>query len=157
GNLIALFAARRIQIANRRLGQNAIVSIEDVSRIAHDVDRKRLLVDEHILESNLPEMQSIEGKISQVDADLSRVASAYEPLSTFPPKNEPWQTFWAAFVPTRGPIQLVLDLSRSNRDAEARAAMEPLEERFETINQLSERLISVNKTEADHAVAEIQG
>src|SRR5258707_1349595 len=71
GNLAALMSARRVQAANRSIGQNAIVSIGDLSRIVHDIDLERLLIDQHIFESRTEQMLPIESRLSEVDTDLA--------------------------------------------------------------------------------------
>ena len=65
GNLLVLLSARRIQAANRRISQNAMVSIVDVSRIVHDIDLVRLFIDDHIFETTTEQMEPLERNIAK--------------------------------------------------------------------------------------------
>jgi signal transduction histidine kinase len=156
GNLLALVSARRTQAANRRISENAIVSIEEVSRIVHDIDLERLLINEHIFETSLQEMDPLEVRISQVQANLSGAAQEYQPLTTFPAQREIWLEMWEDVDELHQPIRHVLELSRDNRDVEARKALSALEKRFDEINQKAEQLVQINREDARNVVAEIQ-
>jgi hypothetical protein len=140
GNLLALVSARRIQEVNRRISENAMVSIEEVSRIVHDIDLQRLLINEHIYETSLQQMDPLERRIYQVQANLSGAAQEYQPLTTFTAQREIWLELWGDVDELQDPIRHVLELWRENRDAEAREGLVALESRFENINQKAEQL-----------------
>jgi hypothetical protein len=70
-NLVALFLERKTQDEDRTIARNAMVSIEEVGRIIRDIDQERLLVDAHIFQSEPEQMQVIEQRISQVEADMT--------------------------------------------------------------------------------------
>jgi len=156
GNLVMLITMRGIQAANRRIAEKAMVGIEGVSRFVHDIDEKRLLIDEHIFDTAKPEMGSVERRILQTDADLEAVSRAYEPLTSFPGERATWESLRRDLGDLRLPIEKVLDLSRKNRDVEARAAMVMIEQRFDAINQKAEKLSAINRDEAGSAVSEIR-
>ena len=88
GNLLAIRSGRRTQAANREISEDALVSIEDVSRIVHDIDLQRLLINEHIYETSLQQMDPLERRISQLQANLSGAAQEYQPLTTFTGQRE---------------------------------------------------------------------
>jgi signal transduction histidine kinase len=154
-NLVVFLSARRAQAVNRQISETAIVSIEDVSRIVHDIDLVRLLINAHIFETSLQQMEPLERRIAQVQANLSGVAQEYEPLTTFPGEREVWQNLWENVDDLHQPIDHVLELSRSNRDEEARQEMVPLEKNFDVISEKAEQLLKLNRDEARNAVAEI--
>jgi signal transduction histidine kinase len=157
GNLLAIHSGRRTQAVNREISENALVSIEDVSRIVHDIDLVRLLVNAHIFETNLEQMDPLEKRIQQVEANLSGVAQEYEPLATYPGEREVWENLRSGVGELRQPLNHVLELSRVNRDVEARKAMVPIEKDFDAINQQAEQLLRLNRNQARAAVDEIQG
>jgi signal transduction histidine kinase len=156
GNLLALVSARRIQAVNRRISENAIVSIEEVSRIVHDIDLQRLLIDEHIYETSLQQMDPLEKRISQVQANLSGAAQEYQPLTTFTAQREIWLDLWGDVDELQDPIRHVLELSRANRDVEARKGLLALDNRFDDINQKAEQLMNISRGDARNAVGEIE-
>jgi K+-sensing histidine kinase KdpD len=156
GNLLALVSARRIQEVNRRISENAMVSIEEVSRIVHDIDLQRLLINEHIYETSLQQMDPLERRISQLQANLSGAAQEYQPLTTFTAQREIWLDLWGDVDELQDPIRHVLELSRENRDGEAREGLVALESRFENINQKAEQLMNISRGDARNAVGEIE-
>src|SRR5262245_25784369 len=157
GNLLALASARRTEAANRQISEDTLVGIADVSRIVHDIDLIRLLINNHIFETSPQQMDPLERRIRQVDANLSGVAQEYEPLATSPGEREAWESLWSDVGELRQPVNHVLELSRANRDLEAREAMAPIEKNFDVINQQAEQLLRLNRIEARTAAAEIQG
>jgi signal transduction histidine kinase len=157
GNLLAIRSGRRTQAVNREISEDALVSIEDVSRIVHDIDLVRLLLNAHIFETRLEQMDPLEKRIRQVEANLSGVAQEYEPLATYPGEREVWENLWSGVGELRQPVNQVLELSRANRDLEARKAMVPIEKDFDAINLQAEQLLRLNRNQARAAVAEIQG
>jgi signal transduction histidine kinase len=157
GNLLAIRSGRRTQAANREISEDALVSIADVSRIVHDIDLVRILINNHIFETSPEKMDPLEKRIRQVEANLSGVAQEYEPLATYPGEREVWENLWSDVGELGQPVNQVLELSRANRDAEARKAMAPLEKNFDAINQQAEQLLRLNRNQARSAVAEIEG
>ena len=156
GNLLVLLSARRIQAANRRISQNAMVSIVDVSRIVHDIDLQRVFIGDHIFETTIEQMEPLERNIAKAQADLARAAQDYDRVTTFPGELQVWQNVREQMGDLRRPIEYVLQLSRSNRDVEARKAFAPIDKRFDDINQKAEVLIKLNRDEAANAIDEIQ-
>jgi signal transduction histidine kinase len=155
GNLFSFVSGRREQALNREISENTVVSIEDVSRIVHDIDMVRILINAHIFEKSPQQMLPLEKRIAQVQANLSGVAQEYEPLTTSPGERETWEELWDDISELQQPVAQVLALSRDNRDEEARQAMVPIERRFESINLKAEQLLKLNRDEARNSVSEI--
>jgi len=155
-NAVALITMRGTQAANRTIAENAIGSIEDVSRIVHDIDQKRLLIDEHIFETAPTEMEAVEKKILQTDADLEAASGVYEPLTTFDGEQSTWESLKEELAELRQPIEKALELSRENQDIQARAKMATIEKRFDVINQTAEKLLALNREAVGSAVDEIR-
>jgi signal transduction histidine kinase len=145
-----------VQEADRRIVGNALLSIEYVSRYIHDLDQKRLLIDVHIFQRTTQDMQRVEARILEVDADLARTALAYEPLASFRGERTVWMSLQAEVAGLDAPIGRALDFSRSNLDAEARAAMAMVEVRFQSIEKDADTLIQINRDESGLALARIR-
>src|SRR5262249_52294274 len=120
------------------------------------IDRIRLLTSAHIFEKSIAAMVPLERNIEQTQNNLSEVAREYEPLTTFPGERQVWEKLWEEVGDIRQPLANVLQLSRMNRDAEARQAMLAIEPRFDSINQDAEHLLTINEDAAHNAIDEVQ-
>jgi signal transduction histidine kinase len=154
GNLAVLITGQRVAAVNRDLVKNAILSIDNLNGVIRDLDQKRLLVDAHIFESKPEEMEALEIRIAQTDADQDKFARAFEPLAKSR-EHALWEKVWDEVVALRQPVQKALDLSRSNRDTEARARMLMIEKRFDGVNEDVSELIGINREASHHSVDQI--
>jgi hypothetical protein len=59
-------------------------------------------VDAHIFQSEPEQMQVIEQRISQVEADMTKAAGEYEALSTFPGEHAIWEDPFGRLVTFEG-------------------------------------------------------
>ena len=107
GNVAVLITGRRVAAANRDLCTNAILSIEDLNGVVRNIDQKRLLVDAHIFESEPEEMEPLEIRIAQIDADQDKLARAFEPLSKSEGQQALWEKVWDEIVALRQPVMIV--------------------------------------------------
>jgi signal transduction histidine kinase len=155
-DLIALGRARRVQSSSRLIVDNMLTSIELVSRVARDIDQKRLLVEAHIFEHESVSMAHIEREIIAMDADYASTARLYEPLSTLPGERGAWDRLQADVATIKAPIASAIELSRQDRDPEARAVMIRLKDRFDAINRDASALIDLNHAGADQAAMVIR-
>jgi signal transduction histidine kinase len=155
GNLAVLITGQRVAAVNRDLAKNAILSIDNLNGVTRNIDQKRLLVDAHIFESKPEEMEALEIRIAQTDADQDKFARAFEPLSKSRGEHALWEKVWDEIVALRQPVQKALDLSRSNRDTEARARMLMIEKRFDVVNQEVSELIGINRKASHQSVDQI--
>jgi C4-dicarboxylate-specific signal transduction histidine kinase len=151
-NIVSIAEMRRLQAANRGVIENAILSVEDVSHLVRDIDQKRLLVDAHIFEKAAQDMEILERRIAEVDADVERTSRLYEQLATFPGEHEKWAELRFTLASLRQPIEHVLTLSRQDRDVEARAAMAGIEPALDAVSRDADRLIQLNRDASDRAV-----
>src|SRR5689334_9031553 len=106
-SLIGFVATRQTQAANRRIVEDAVISIEDAAQIVHHLDQKRLLIETHIFEKAEHEMESLEKRISQVDRDLDLAGRAYERLATFPGEHAIWAGLWIEVLALRESVEKV--------------------------------------------------
>jgi two-component system OmpR family sensor kinase len=155
-NVFSLFQMGAVGRRNHVIVANLLSSIELVSRIARDIDQKRLLVDAHIFESTRQDMKAVEAKMANVDADFASTAAAYAPLANQPGEHAAWKALEANVSAIQQPIQRVLELSRKNEDAEARAGMVLLDGRFDDIDRTADLLVRINRDQADTALANLR-
>jgi signal transduction histidine kinase len=154
-NVSTYYEVRRIQEDSQATVENMLISIELVSRIRWDINRERVLVDEHIFEREAVDLDRIEGEIRGIEADFQVTAAAYEPLTTFAGERETWDRLKRAVAARRGPIAKALTLSRNDQDDAARAAVISSVNDFELIDALAESLIQINHTAAEDTLVRI--
>jgi signal transduction histidine kinase len=150
-NAVALGAMAKVQAENREIVTNALFSIEDVGRLVRDLDRLKLLVDEHIFERESADMDRIEQSIEAIEADYDRTTGAYEPLVSFDGERDVWDQLKVVVAQLRIDIVEVIAVSRRNQDVEARAKMAAMADRYEAVTQLADRLIAINRNAAEEA------
>jgi signal transduction histidine kinase len=155
-NALGVVETGRAQTDTRQIVENMLTSIELVAAVRHDLNEERRLIDAHIFEKGELDMQRLDADIADVDADFAETTRAYEPIATFPEERTTWEDVKTTIAGMRGPITHVLELSRQNRDGEARAAAVGLERRFDDLDRKTTRLIEVNRREADLLVTRIQ-
>jgi signal transduction histidine kinase len=152
-NVLVLYRAREIRRATQDIVENMLRSVELVGRMRLDVSRERRLIDEHILESETVGRARVEAEIAQSRDDFKRTAAAYGPLASEPEERIVWQRLQAAVDALDGPIAHALDLSRQDRDVEARAALRMMESQFQLISDDADALIGINGEQAQrHAL-----
>ena len=88
--LLTVERVRETQQHTRLLVDNMLESVRLVSAMGRDVDRERLLLDEHIFEKGAPRMRQLEWDMADVEADFRTKATAYEPIVTLPGEREVW-------------------------------------------------------------------
>jgi signal transduction histidine kinase len=150
-NTLAIYQRASVETRNRRVTRETLLSVEMVSQLSRDVDKKRLLVDTHIFQSDQPNMAAIERQIAQVDADFAETARAFGPLTVEDGEGRVWKDLQDQVASVRNPIEQALTLSRQNRDEEAREIVTALDRQFDAIERDSSKLIAINTAEARDA------
>jgi signal transduction histidine kinase len=101
----------------------SLESVREVSRIAHDVDEQRVLVNEHILEKDESTMSAVEARLADVTADIRRTSRRYAPLVRLPNERKLWVEVQTLQTRVERRIADVLALSRQNENTAARARL----------------------------------
>lgn len=93
GVLGSLFA-RGTDTRTRALVENALDSIEQLSRIVYDVDQQRIALvrREYLIGGDTAAFGQLADELSNRDHDLEHAARAYEPLAVLPRERDLWQT-----------------------------------------------------------------
>lgn len=133
--------------------QNAFSSVELVSRIGRDFERERRLIDLHIFEQDVRKMQSIEQRFDVVQYDLDRSVRTYRSLAMPPDEQAVWRDLESDHGVVGVAVAAAFDLSRVNRDAEARQRLQLVEDRFTRIDGDVERLVDLNRATAAAVLA----
>jgi signal transduction histidine kinase len=137
------------------LGDNALASIRLVARMGTDIERRRVLVDEHIFEKEPEAMARIERELDEAQADYARAARAYDPLSTYPKEAEARLRLERDVASVEQPIAAALALSRASRDDEARDLVRDLAPKFTAIERDVNDLVDINRRQAERTEASI--
>ena len=156
-NVGAALGLRRLQEGNRLIVEDALRSIELVSRVALDIDQQRLLVNDHILERNHDNMIDDERRLAGVNADYAATAAAYEPISHFAGEHEAWERLQGEVAELQRPIAEVIARSRRGDELGAFAALDALDQRYDAIDSDVATLIAINRGEAQRQVVELGG
>ncbi len=152
------FASNRtlaLENHSREIVDNALTSVRLVDRIDHDVSQRRILLDRHIYATDPHSMADIESELLRTEADLSATKRAYEPWATYPGERETWEKVKALDDETKAPIERALELSRANRDAEARAVLMSTTDRLAELRANLNQLVVINDQAANQRLATI--
>src|SRR5579871_3474862 len=131
GTASMLIQARALQAGARDIVQNMLTSVRLVGELGISLERRRVLVDDHIFSSRPAERASIEAQLGAVDARIAAVSRAYDPWATLRDERLTWERTRSDLAALDQPIARALSLSRQNRDLEARREMELARWRFD--------------------------
>jgi two-component system, OmpR family, sensor kinase len=139
-----LVQVRALQGNARDIVQNMLASVRLVGQLAMLIERRRILVDDHIFASAPTERKTLEAELATVDEEIAETSRAYEPWITLPNERPTWNRTRADLAVLDWPIARALALSRQNRDSEARAEMQLVSEQFVAVGRDCDQLISIN-------------
>jgi signal transduction histidine kinase len=149
---LALHQKHVVEAKNRQIVESMLDSVELVTRLARDVDMKRLLVDNHIFQKAESEMAWVEARIAHVDADFASAVGAYKPYTNHGAERVLWEDLRAQVDAIGPPIAHALALSRQNHDVEAGTLLASLEGRFDAIAARATALVRIDRAEAHDAL-----
>jgi signal transduction histidine kinase len=142
--LSAIGQTQSLQARARAIVDNMLTSIRVVANLKSEVQRRRILIDDHIFAKDVPEMTSLEGQIADVDARIATLARAYEPWASQIGEQATWARTQSDLAALDAPIARALVLSRQNRDTEARLVMDHVATEFALVGQDLDQLIAIN-------------
>ncbi len=146
---------RSSDTSSLKLYTTSLASVEQVTRIAHEVDHERQLVNDHIFETDPVAMAEIERQLAQVAAQIQRHEKSYASLVNLPREAELWRQTQSIEARVDRGIAAVLDLSRSNRDTEARQLMVAFQRDHMDLDGRLVNLIQLNLAGARDAMERI--
>jgi signal transduction histidine kinase len=140
-------AGRAMRARSRAITERTLARGELVERMARDIDRERLLIDEHIFSKSHSEMALLDDELAQIGRDLSAANAVWRPAPQGLDRPAHEQLV-AEIQELRPPVEAALALSRLNRDAEARAEMNRVTAHYTAIDKTLDELIHLNHLEA---------
>ena len=135
---------------------NSLASIIEVARIARDVDQQWIVVDNHVLEKEATNMAADEQRLASIADDLQAASHAYEPLTELPHEAETWAGAKAALRRFDAIVAEVVELSRQNRDDEARARMTSASGDYADLSRQLDELLQLNRDGAREAIDRVR-
>jgi len=156
-NGIAIYEMRKSQAEIRMITRHAATNIELVAQLSRDLDRKRALIDDHILENDTDDMGRIEKQLAKVNADIAGAVHSYEPIDAEADERSLWQELQVGIAGMESELVNVIALSRNNADAEAQTRIKAIEAQFEAIDHGTNRLLTLNQALANHEAAHVRG
>jgi signal transduction histidine kinase len=148
-----LLQVRALQRNARAIVQNMLTSVRLVGQLGMLLERRRILVDDHIFSSVPAERANLETELGKVDAAIAETSRAYEPWVTLPEERPTWNRTRMDLALLDWPIARALALSRQNRDAEARSEMQLVSEQFVAVGRDCDELIAINDRAATATLA----
>ncbi|MGZ3440915.1 MAG: sensor histidine kinase [Polyangia bacterium] len=153
--LVTWQRGRRFRTEIATAMRDSLTSAELVSRLERDLQGERQLIDSHILENERRGQALLETRMSELQRDFAATSDAYGPLTDQAEEAGVWHALQSEVAATAPMIDSVLALSRADRDADARAALQLVDERFARISEDVVRLSVLNRTGATAALARL--
>src|SRR5262245_36726925 len=119
GNIVSIYEMRNSQAQVRRISKHAATNIELIARLSRDLEQKRLLVADHIFENQKKDMDRIEAKLADVDADIAAASRSYQSIDEEEGEDAVWQQLVSEIAAIESQIANAISLSRSNLDEKA--------------------------------------
>ena len=156
GNIVSIYEMRNSQAQVRLITKYAGTNIELVTRLQRDLDRKRLLIEDHILEKQTKDMNRIEAEMAKVDADIAAALPSYEALGDVAGERAVLRQLAAEIGAIKPHIANVVSLSQKNLDVEAEAKAQTVEPLFQNIEEATGALLAINHARANQEVAQVR-
>jgi signal transduction histidine kinase len=147
---------RNSQDQVRRITKYAGTNIELVARLQRDLDRKRLLVEDHIFEKQQKDMDRIEAEMTNADADIAAALRSYEAIGDDEGERAVLQQLAAEIAAIEPQIANIVSLSRRNLDVEAEAQVNTVKMLFQTIDEATGALLAINHARANQEIAQVR-
>jgi signal transduction histidine kinase len=155
-NIVSIYEIRTSQAEVRLITRHAATNIELVARLSRDLDQKRLLLENHILEKQVGDMDRIEAELDKVDGDIAAASRSYRSIGDEEGEQGVWEQLVADIVAIEPQIARAVSLSRRNLDDEARAQLNMTDARLQAINQASDTLLGLNHARTNQEVAQVR-
>ena len=155
-NAVSIYQMRRSQADVKLITKHAAIDIELVARLSRDIDRKRVLLEDDILEKQPKDKERIEGELEAIDAEIVAAADSYQPIGDDAEERAEWQKLNHEIAALEPQANDLIALSRQNRDVEAQALRNSIEETFGHIDDATDRLLEINHARANQEAAQVR-
>jgi len=115
-----------------------------VFRIADEIETKRRLLEAHIVETEHAVMKRLEEEIAEADNRIAAMFRDYEHTIDNEAELDLWRKLQAEVAAPEPKVETVINLSRNNLDAQARATMKTIEAQFNAVDQTMDGLVRIN-------------
>jgi signal transduction histidine kinase len=130
-----------------------LTSVRLLGRLDHHLQKRRILIDDHIFTRDATEMTAIEAQLAMVDGDLAETIRDYYGWATLPGERPVWDRTRADLAALDEPAGRALALSRENRDVEARREMDQVGSAWALVEHDLDTLIGMNDRGAADSLA----
>lgn len=154
--VLSTLLTRRAQREAQDIFANALASISEVERIARGVDQQRIVVDNHVFEKEAIDMAADEQRLARITDDIQAARTTYKPLTSLPDEVEVWHAAQASLDRFQVIVAQVVELSRKNRDDDARARMTTALEDYANLSSQLGKLIRLNRAAASDAIDRVR-
>jgi signal transduction histidine kinase len=144
--------ARKLRTTSSALTEHALDRMALAMQLSRDVDRERLLIDEHIYEKDPARMAALEVRIAAERDDFLRAARELSPHGRHALDDSPRLELIARMNALRDPVDRALELSRKNQDEEAFAAMITVTNQYTEIDQALDRVIALDRASSQRSL-----
>jgi signal transduction histidine kinase len=134
---------------------DAMTDVLLMARMERDLDRVRLLADEHLFEKSTSAMASLDATIAATRADFQAAAAEFESLPLMPDEQAPWRDMQAALARLKPRFDAMLAMSRRNDDVAARRELVGMEDDYARATEDLRVLTNLNTRSAEVAVPRV--
>jgi two-component system, OmpR family, sensor kinase len=142
--LLAIAQARSLQAGAREIAANMLTSVRLLGRLDNQLQRRRILVDDHIFTKDASEMAAIDARIRVVDDEVAATIRTYDPWAKLPGEPGIWKRTRADLAALDAPTAQALAFSRRNQDIEARREMDQVSAQWGSVEEDLDTLIAIN-------------
>jgi K+-sensing histidine kinase KdpD len=153
---ISIYEMRNSQAQIRLIARHAATNIELVSRLSRDVERKRVLIENHIRENDPKDRDRIEAELADAETTIANISTSYEPIDANNGEHAAWQELIVGIASLEPHVIQVISLSRKNADDAAQDGLELMDAQFERIDRATNNLLSLNHALANHEATQVR-
>ncbi len=154
-SLVGVSNARSVYAKNRSVMESSFTNIELVWQLERDLNREKLLLDDHIFESEEINTAEIEGRLAMVQEDYAVAARTYDVSAKSRLAEAAWQQQKEEVAAIRRGSAQIIELSRRNDDLEARKRLVELEPRFDSLDMRTTELLQATRQDAEAQLVEL--
>ncbi|HXJ22331.1 MAG TPA: ATP-binding protein [Polyangia bacterium] len=151
--LVAMGQSRRLMTGAREVAASSLTSVRLLGHLDADLQKRRILVDDHIFAKAPSEMKELDAQILAIDEEIRATSRMYDRWTNWPQEREIWARTQSDLAALDAPTARVLALSRQNRDVEAREVMSQVSVEWAQVGEDLEALIALNDRGAADSLA----
>jgi signal transduction histidine kinase len=154
-DVLAMRHQSKLRVETEGVVQDMVTDIELMSQMRRDLDRIRLLADQHVLEEGAGGRAALETSLASSEGDFADAAAKYESMPMLPGEQGPWRELKAELTAIKPRLEAVLEASRRNDDVVAQRRLVALQDDFDRADGDLRSLIEFNRRSADDAAAHV--